>query len=53
MTNTMRREMNIAAAMHYEDNVSAFARDFYALGKEHDKEYNAHSRIGMPVDIDH
>ena len=52
MTKTMRREMNIAAEMHYELNASAFARDFYALGKDHD-EYNAHSRIGMSVDINH
>jgi hypothetical protein len=47
-----RKEMNIAAEMHYELNASAFARDFYALGRDHEGN-RAHSRIGMSVDIDH
>ena len=46
----LRREMNIAAEMHYEINASAFARDFYELGKEgHDKN-NALARIGLSGD---
>ena len=50
---TMRREMNIAAEMHYELNASAFACDFDAHGQEHDQNNHAHSRIGMSIDIDH
>ena len=53
MTTTMRREMNIAAEMHYELNASDFARAFDAIGTEHDKNSHAHSRIGESVDIDH
>ena len=51
MTVTMRRELNIAAEMHYEINASAFACDFCALGKDHE-DNKVHSRIGMSVDID-
>ena len=52
MTMLKRKEMNIAAEMHYELNASDFARDFHAAaeGREDNK---AHSRIGMSVDIDH
>jgi hypothetical protein len=48
-----RKEMNIAAEMHYELNASAFARDFYALGRDHEEDNNALARIGMSGDIDH
>ena len=51
MIKTMRREMNIALEMHYENNVFAFARDFYELGKEHDKN-NTLARIGMSRHIE-
>ena len=46
MTMLKRKEMNIAAEMHYEINASAFARDFYALGREHDDNCT-HSRMVM------
>lgn len=50
MTTMKRREMNIAIAMHYELNASAFARDFYALGKGHEDKNNKLSRIGLSLD---
>lgn len=52
MTMLKRKEMNIAAEMHYELNASAFARDFHDAteGREDNK---ALARIGMSVDIDH
>lgn len=50
MTKTMRREMNIAAEMHYELNASAFARDFYAIGKDGHEDKNALARIGLSGD---
>ena len=50
MTTMKRREMNIAIAMHYENNVSAFARDFYALGKGHEDKNNTLARIGLSGD---
>ena len=49
MTTTMRREMNIAAEMHYELNASDFARDFYAIGKGHEDK-NKLARIGLSGD---
>jgi hypothetical protein len=48
----MKREMNIAAEMHYELNASDFARDFYAIGKDHEGN-NAVSRIGLSVTENH
>ena len=52
MTMLKRKEMNIAVEMHYELNASAFAYDFDAIGNEHDQNNHAHSRIGMPIDMD-
>ena len=49
MTKTMKREMNIAVEMHYELNASAFARDFYAIGKGHE-DNNSLARIGLSGD---
>ena len=46
MTKTMKREMNIAAEMHYELNASDFARDFAAIDEGHE-DNKALSRIGM------
>jgi hypothetical protein len=46
----MRREMNIAAEMHYEINASAFARDFYDLGKDGHEDNNTLARIGLSGD---
>ena len=47
MTKTMRHEMNIAAEMHYENNVFAFAYRFDLIGKE-DRDKNIHlHRIGL------
>ena len=48
----LRREMNIANEMHYEINASAFARDFYALDKEHDMAL-ARTRIVLSRDGNH
>ena len=49
MTKTMRREMNIAAEMHYEHNAFAFACHFDLIGKGYDKN-NKLSRIGLSLD---
>jgi hypothetical protein len=46
MTKTLRREMNIAAEMHYELNASDFARDFYVIGKGHEDNKTL-DRIGL------
>ena len=45
MTKAMRIEMNIAAKMHYENNVFAFARHFDLVGEGYDK--NTLDRIGL------
>ena len=47
MTVTMKREMNIAAEMHYENNVFAFARHFDLIGKGYDEKNKDLARIGM------
>ena len=49
MIKTMKREMNIAAEMHYELNASDFARDFYAEGNGHDDNRGL-ARIGLSGD---
>ena len=43
----LRREMNIAAEMHYEINASAFACRFDLIGKGHEDKNNALARIGL------
>ena len=46
----LKREVNIAREMHYEINASAFARDFYDLGKEGHEDKNTLARIGLSGD---